>query len=311
MAIKRIHSRSPYYITSSDAPVPSPVLPIEYIGAECGDIKISDAFIGKRVYVFVMTGDTGDIVIDYSGGNIPVKITLAYDGALVSTGYVGLDAYDDKLIEAGIDPSDINTGSTSTKSGSLTLPKSTTDPLTATITVQSPLVNDTLNLTFTCPDESPSAAPTCPDRALVFQVCNENSYKDDNFDIYLNNNYIGYLDLNQNAQVGGIFIATTNVNANVISGDFACPLGLMDTYRFDPSFLVYGTNILEMRNAQNNGAGNKGTISVRNYLVNGDELSSPCVVADMDYGLSPSGVSFTLSFDYTACCPLDLSDLIS
>jgi len=311
MAIKRIHARSPYYITSSDAPVPSPVLPIEYFGAECGDIKISDAFIGKRVYVFVMTGDTGDIVIDYSGGNIPVKITLAYDGALVSTGYVGLDAYDDKLIEAGINPSDINTGSTSTKSGSLTLPKSTTDPLTATITVQSPLVNDTLSLGFNCPDEAPSTAPVCPDRALVFQVCNENSLRDDNFNIYLNDNFIGYLDLSQNAQVGGIFIATTNANANVTSGDFACPLALMVTNRFDPSFLVYGTNILEMRNAQLNNNGNMGTISVRNYLIDGDDLSSPCVVAEMTFGGAPTGTSFTLSFDYTACCPIDLPDLIS
>ena len=310
MAIKRIHARSPYYITSKDAPVPSPVLPIEYFGAECGDIKISDAFIGKRVYVFVMTGDTGDIVIDYSGGNIPVKITLAYDGALVSTGYVGLDAYDDKLIEAGIDPLDINTGSTSTKSGSLTLPKSTTDPLTATITVQSPLVNDTLSLGFNCPDEAPSTAPTCPDRSLVFQVCNSNFARDDNFDVYLNNNYIGFLDLNQNAQVGSIFIATTNTNANITSGDFVCPLGLMDTYRFDPNFVVYGTNILELRNVQDNGNGNYGEIGIRNYLIDGDNLSSPCVVDNIIYNGS-YGVSFTLSFDYTACCPLDLPDLIS
>ena len=303
MAIKRIHARSPYYITSKDSPIAPPTSTIEYFGAECGDIKISDAFIGKRVYVFVMTGDTGDIVIDYSGGNIPVKITLAYDGALVSTGYVGLDAYDSQLIALGIDPSDINTGSTSTKSGSLTLPKSTTDPLTATITVQSPLVNDTLNLGFNCPDV-PSTAPTCPDRALVFQICNSNSAKDDNFDVYLNNNYIGFLDLNSNAQVGSIFIATNNASADLVSGDFVCPLTLMDTYRFDPSFVLYGTNTLELRNAQNNSNGNYGVIGVRNYLVDGDDLSTPCVVANLEYS-GASGSDFTLTFDYTACCPED------
>lgn len=305
MALKRIHSRSPYYITSGETPTPPPILPIEYFGAECGDIAISDGFIGNRIYTFVMTGDTGDIVIDYSGGNIPVKITLAYDGASTTSGYVGLDAYDDQLIDAGVDPSEINTGTTSTKSGSLTLTKSTEGPLTATITVQSPLVNDTLSLGFNCPEESEGTAPTCPDRALVFQVCNENSAKDDNFNIYLNDNFIGYLDLSRNAQVGGIFIATTNENANVVSGDFACPLTLMETNRFDPSFLVYGTNILEMRNAQNNGNGNLGTISVRNYIVDGDDLSSPCVVADMAFGYFPSGGSTTLSFEYTACCPED------
>jgi len=310
MAIKRIHSRSPYYITSSDAPVPSPTLPIEYLGAECGDIAVSDGFIGKKIYTLVMTGDTGDININYSGGNIPVKISLAYDGALVTSGYVGLDAYDDQLIAAGVDPLEINTGPTSTKFGALVLPKNSESPLTATITVQSPLLSDNLNLTFTCPDVAPSDAPTCPDRALVFQVCNSNYAKDDNFDVYLNNNYIGFLDLNQNAQVGSIFIATTNTNSNITSGDFACPLSLMDTYTFDPSFVVYGTNVLELRNVQNNGNGNYGEIGIRNYLIDGDDLSSPCVVDNITYS-GISGVSFTLSFDYTACCPLDLPDLIS
>ena len=303
MAIRRIHARSPYYITSNSEPVPPPTLPIEYLGAECGDIAISDGFIGKRIYTFVMTSDTGDIVIDYSGGNIPVKITLSYDGASTTTGYVGLDAYDDQLIAAGVDPSEIFTGPTSTKSGSLTLPKSTTDPLTATITVQSPLVNDTLSLGFNCPKEA-STAPTCPDRALVFQVCNSNSAKDDNFNVYLNSNYIGYLDLSQNAQVGGLYIATTNEDLSLVSGDFACPLSLMETFRFDPSFLVYGTNTLFLENAQNNRNGNYGTIGIRNYEIIGDTLSNPCVVANLEYSGS-SGANFSLGFNYTACCPTD------
>ena len=304
MAIRRIHARSPYYITSNSEPVPPPTLPIEYLGAECGDIAISDGFIGKKIYTFVMTGDTGDIVIDYSGGNIPVKITLAYNGSSVTSGYVGLDAYDDQLIEAGVDPSEIFTGPTSTKSGSLTLAKSTTDPLTATITVQSPLINDTLSLGFNCPEEA-SAAPTCPDRALVFQICNSNSVTDDNFDIYLNDNYIGFLDLEENrVQNGSIFIATNNEDLSLVSGDFVCPLTLMETYRFSPSYVVYGENKLEMRNAKNNGRGNYGEIGVRNYLIDGDELSSPCVVANLEYR-GGSGRSFVLYFNYTECCPTD------
>jgi len=303
MAIKRIHARSPYYITSKDSPVAPPTSTIEYFGAECGDVKISDGFIGKRIYTLVMTGDTGDITIDYSGGNTPVKISIAYDGALATTGYVGLDAYDSQLIALGIDPLDINTGPTSTKTGSLVLAKPTTSPLTATITVDSPIVNDNLSLTFDCPD-TPSAAPTCPDRALVFQICNSNSAKDDNFDVYLNNNYIGFLDLNSNAQVGSVFIATTNTSADLVSGDFVCPLTLMNTYRFDPSFVFYGTNTLELRNAQNNSNGNYGVIGVRNYLVDGDDLSAPCVVANLEYS-GASGSDFTLTFDYTACCPED------
>ena len=56
-------------------------------------------------------------------------------------------------------------------------------------------------------DKELDAPPTCPNTVTVFQVCNENSERDDNFNVFLNGNLIGNLDLNQNAQVGSIFIA--------------------------------------------------------------------------------------------------------
>lgn len=304
MAIKRIHARSPYYITSNDEPIAPPTEIVDYFPAECSDVVITEGFIGKRIYTLTMTGDTGNITIGYDGGSIPVKITLAYNGASVTTGYVGLDAYDSELIALGIDPSEINTGPTSTKTGTLVLDKPTTSPLTATITVQSPILSDYLNMSFTCPSAIPPA-PTCPDRALVLQICNSNSVTDDNFEIYLNDNYIGFLDLEENrVQNGSIFIATTNENLSLVSADFVCPLTLMETYRFNPSFLTYGENKLEMRNVKDNGYGNLGTIGIRNYEINGDELSNPCVVSNVSYN-PPRGQSQTLYFDYTACCPED------
>ena len=145
-------------------------------------------------------------------------------------------------------------------------------------------------------------APVCPDRTLVFQVCNSNSAKDDNFDVYLNNNYIGALDLNANSQVGSVFIATTNTSATITSSDFVCPLNNMVTYRFDPNFVVGGANTLELRNTQNNNNGNYGSIGMRNYLTTGNNLSSPCVVTDLVYS-GGSGQSFTFNFSYDECCP--------
>ena len=53
MSIKRIHARSPFYITSSDAPIAPPTSTIEYFGAECGDVKISEGFVGKRIYILL------------------------------------------------------------------------------------------------------------------------------------------------------------------------------------------------------------------------------------------------------------------
>jgi hypothetical protein len=142
--------------------------------------------------------------------------------------------------------------------------------------------------------------PSCPDRRVVFQICNSNSALDDNFDIYLNDIYIGAVDLSTNAQVGSIFIADENVAVELGSSDFVCPLSGMVTYHFNPSILL-ASNILEMRNTQNNGNGNFGQIGVRNYSLSGTTLSSPCVITNLEYS-GASGDSFTFNFDYTQCC---------
>ena len=145
--------------------------------------------------------------------------------------------------------------------------------------------------------------PVCPDRVLVFQICNSNSVIDDNFDIFLNDVYIGAVDLNQNAQIGSVFIGSLGT-PEITSSDFVCPLEDMVTYYFDPAIIVGGINTVKMVNTQNNGSGNAGDVGVRNYLITGDELSAPCVVDDLAYS-GASGSNFELEFNYTACCPED------
>jgi hypothetical protein len=74
----------------------------------------------------------------------------------------------------------------------------------------------------------------------------------------------------------------------------------MVTYHFNPSVLL-PSNVLEMRNTQNNNNGNFGQIGVRNYLLSGTSLSNPCVITNLEYS-GASGESFAFNFDYTQCC---------
>lgn len=143
--------------------------------------------------------------------------------------------------------------------------------------------------------------PSCPDRRVVFQICNSNSAKDDNFDIYLNDVYIGAVNLDSNSQVGSVFIADLNTSIVVTDPDFVCPLTGMVIYHFDPN-IILTSNILEMRNTQNNNNGNFGEIGIRNYLLTGTDLTDPCVITNLTYN-GPSGDSFTFNFSYTECCP--------
>lgn len=142
--------------------------------------------------------------------------------------------------------------------------------------------------------------PVCPSRRIVFQICNSNSAVDDNFDIYLNGTLIGSVDLNASAQIGSVFIGDLDVATTIIASDFVCPLIDMVVYHFDPA-LIQQNNVVEMRNVQNNGNGNAGSIGVRNYLITGTDLSDPCLIADLSYSGS-SGDNFTFYFDYTQCC---------
>jgi hypothetical protein len=152
-----------------------------------------------------------------------------------------------------------------------------------------------------CCSCSSARAPECPDRVLVFQICNSNNARDDDFDIYLNNKKIGSVYLNTDDQVGSAFIASTDNRILIRDPDFTCPLSKMKIFYFDPSIVRYGINTIQMRNIQNNNNSNRGSIDIRNYLMRDFGLRSPCKVADLSYGGS-SGESFITTFNYTRCC---------
>lgn len=146
-----------------------------------------------------------------------------------------------------------------------------------------------------------SVAVDCPDRILAFQVCNSNRVKDDNFEVYLNGTKIGELDLNSNDLVGSVFLATTNQAIKIKNADFICPVSKVKTYYFDPSIVNYGKNTIYLKNVKRNNNGNEGTIEIRNYLLEGNFLSSPCKVKNLTY-TGATGAEFKKVFHYTRCC---------
>jgi hypothetical protein len=214
---------------------------------------------------------------------------------------------------------------TATPTQTRTQTPTTTTTLTATPTqtrTQTPTTTTTLTATPTqtrtqaqtptqtktpTPTPTMTSRPNCPDRRIVIQVCNSNSAIDDNFNVYLNGTYIGFLNLNSNAQVGSIFIGDTGASVTVTEADFTCPLSNMVTYKFDSETVILGgNNVLFMQNVQNNGNGNVGTVEIRNYLLVGNDLEQPCGVANLNYS-GPSGSNFTFNFNYNECCAFTIT----
>ena len=167
-------------------------------------------------------------------------------------------------------------------------------------------VSDTCSqhATKNCTIEIKEFTSLCAGRVTVIQICNENAAKDDNFDIHLNNEKIGDVDLSQNKQIGSLFIA--HPTATITSGDFKCPIGNMVIHRFDEKLVKTGVNSLKMLNIKNNGNGNLGIIEIRSYKFDGTVLSDPRVISNVPYGPAESGENITPP-DFSYTCPEDTS----
>lgn len=151
----KINIRSPYYLKTDQKQVvpppqpPPPTLP-QTVQVNCGDTWLTGVDVGSKFYEF-NTSNTGDVDIVIGGNDVPIKFTLEWDGNTVTTGYIGLDTYDQELIDAGVTLADINTGNPSTKNTTLTINKTAANPTLLKLTVDAPLVNDSYSLEFNCP----------------------------------------------------------------------------------------------------------------------------------------------------------------
>jgi hypothetical protein len=138
----------------------------------------------------------------------------------------------------------------------------------------------------------------CADKVLVFQVCNSNAARDDNFDVMVNGVNIGSLDLGTDAQVGSVFIAG---DGDITGSDFACPMGNIQVYRFSPSLLRIGSNNLQMINTQQNNNGNYGSVGIRSYTKEGNSLLDLVVIDNLIYA-GGDGESFDFTFNLDRLC---------
>ena len=161
--MEKINIRSPYYLTTDlkqvvpPTPPPPPPAP-QTIQVNCGDTWLTGVDVGSKFYEF-NTSNTGDVDIVIGGNEVPISFTLDWDGNSVTTGYIGLDTYDQQLIDAGVTLAEINTGDPSTKNTTLTINKTAASPTLLKLTVTAPLVNDSYSLEFNCPAAQVPSSP--------------------------------------------------------------------------------------------------------------------------------------------------------
>jgi len=89
--------------------------------------------------------------VAYQAFDVPDKFEIEWNGQIVSTGYVGHSDFDNQLLNAGISPSEINTGNPSTGSGALVFNKNLASPAIGILRITSPLQNSDWSIDGKCP----------------------------------------------------------------------------------------------------------------------------------------------------------------
>lgn len=141
----------------------------------------------------------------------------------------------------------------------------------------------------------------------VIVVCNSNNVTDDLFEIRLNDNVLGTVNLLTagSASCVGLIFATDPVTPTSFVNDPAifqpaddCRCENVPVTGFDINLLQAGTNVLLMRNLSNNNNGNLGRLMVLKIRTTGATSVVERVELDTLYS-GGSGEDFTASFTHT------------
>lgn len=118
---------------------------------------------GDFSFVVDFGNDIGQAGINYNAFNQPDKFEIEWNGQIFSSGYVGLNTWDQQLINLGINPSEINTGSPGTGIGSLLFNKDQATPNTAIVRVHAPISGTAWNVDGVCPSAVQGNVPPIVD----------------------------------------------------------------------------------------------------------------------------------------------------
>ena len=125
------------------------------IDIECGGTHNVATDVGVVTYN-LETPEIGNVTVDISGSDVPAKFDLKWNGNTETTNYIGLDFYDQQLLDAGVPIGEIATSDPSTKaSNSVTINKTSSLPKLVQLVVTAPLINDQYSVTFNCPQPAP------------------------------------------------------------------------------------------------------------------------------------------------------------
>ena len=118
----------------------------------CGQTINEPNFRGSKLYKLNTAQNIGDYSFTITGGNTPVNFTATWGTTTATTKYIGHSDYQDQLTIKGVNSSDTDLASPSSKaSKTLTISKTAESPFAITLQAHAPIINDHYKITFNCP----------------------------------------------------------------------------------------------------------------------------------------------------------------
>lgn len=105
------------------------------------------------VFEFIVNfgSDIGQAGINYNTFGVPDKFSIIWNNQEFTSGFVGDSSFDQQLLNAGVSPSEINTGNPGTSEGSLLFDKTLAQPSTAILRVEAPFLSAEWEIDGVCP----------------------------------------------------------------------------------------------------------------------------------------------------------------
>lgn len=117
--------------------------------------------------------DVGNAGIVYNTFDVPEKFEIEWNGNLYSSGFVGVNDYDQQLLNTGVFVSQIKTGSMSTGECTLEFDKNSSLPSKARVRVFSPLGGAKWSVSGICPEAVVVDPPVVVGIQLVSEMLNQ------------------------------------------------------------------------------------------------------------------------------------------
>jgi hypothetical protein len=148
----------------------------------------------------------------------------------------------------------------------------------------------------------------CPNKIVVLQVTKTTGLTSDNFDVFINDQFVGTCVSNQLEEFGNILIGSENTDLRLKKEDFPYAVEKYQRKRFSQLILNNGTNTIRVNNRDALGATVTIKVNIRIYEIRNSQLVLPVVVDDLEFSNS-TNQNFTSTFDLVCPLPDGLSTL--